>query len=372
MRVAPYILPIILGSLALAAPLAAQDAPAKPGAADAHAAPALPEPLARFAPMLGHWSGRGTVRMDPSAPAMEWTSRSTTKAVLGDRFIQTDMRLEFGGAMPAMVHRTYYGYDASRGELVHYALGSNGELEVSGQVTWAGDSILVILAIDEEQGTPIIHRSVITVAPEEHTYLWEAAVGSKPFSTMVEGKLERSATPYEISAAEWEAPFMPGATPAAMQRLGRMAGDYTMNGEFRMTPGAPPFPISGRETIRPVFGGAALHMHVIGDRVPGGPDFIYEGHAFIAWDPARECYREFFLNNMGETGVQELRFVDETRLVTTMSRLQEGTPEATRGTVQLDETGAIVKVSMDRMSAGDEPERMFLGNYAKVGEKKPE
>lgn len=369
MRVTALLVPIVLGSLALSAPLAAQEGAAKPAAP---ASTALAEPLAKFAPMLGHWTGKGSVRMNPSAPAMEWTSRSTTKAVLGDRFIQTDMRIDFGEAMPPMIHRTYYGYDASRGELVHYALGNTGELEVSGQVTWTGDSTLVILSISEDQGNPVIHRSVITLADGAHDYLWEAAVGAHPFATMVEGKLVRSDTPYEISAAEWEAPFIPGATPAAMQRIGRMAGDYTMTGEFSMTPGAPPFPISGKEKIRGIFGGAALHMHVIGDPVPGGPEFVYEGHAFIAWDAARECYREFYLNNMGETGVQELRFVDDTRLVTALARLQGGTPEATRGTVQLDEAGAIIKVSMDRMSAGHEPERMFLGNYEKLGKAKPE
>ena len=89
--------------------------------------------------------------------------------------------------------------------------------------------------------------------------------------------------------------------------------------------------------------------------------------AGIAWDPTEECYREFYLNNMGETGVQELRFVDDTRLVTTLARLQGGEPEATRGTVHLDDTGSIVKVSMDRMNAGNAPERAFLGEYKKLG-----
>jgi hypothetical protein len=295
------------------------------------------------------------------------------KLVLGDRFVQSDMKVEFGPGMPAMVFHSYYGYDASEDRVVSYSIGNTGELEASDHVSWVDDSTLVVLSMLSQGGVPVVNRSITKIAGDEQTFLWEAANGTAGFATMVEGKMKKSEQGYAISDAEWSAGYAPVGAPAPMEKIGRIAGDYRMTGEFSMAPGAAPMRISGRETIAPVFGGSVLRMHVLGDPIPGAEGMpTYEGLSFLTWDPTRECYREFWLNNMGETSIQEIRFVGENKLVTTQTRLQAGEPQATRGAIELDESGTIVKVSLDRMSAGNQPERAFFAEYKKQEKAEPD
>jgi hypothetical protein len=357
MRTSPLPASVLLLLLAAAPPLPGQGDPPAAGAVD---------PLAPFERLIGNWAGSGTVRLAGGEP-MPWRSRSTTKKVLGGRFVQTEMRIDIAGG-PALVLRSYYGFDPSLGRLISYTLGSNGEFKGSDLVSWIDDTTLVNVVASSEGGVPGVSRSVIRLTPEGQDYRLETAVGTAGFAPIVEGKLQHAEEEYAISDAEWAAPLIPGTpVPEPMQRLSRMSGEYRMTGEFSMAPGADAMKISGRERIDPVFGGNALRLVVRGDPVPGAEGTAaYEGLAFLVWDSTRSCFREFWMNNMGETSVQELRFVGDDRLVTTQSRLQSGEPEATRGTLRLDETGAIVHVSMDRMSAGHQPERAFFGDYTKV------
>ncbi len=324
--------------------------------------------LAKFETSIGNWEGSGSVKM-PGMPApMPWTSKTTVKPVLANQFIQSEMKVEFGPEMPAMVFRSFYGWDPGLKKLVSYSIGNTGELEVSDTVSWIDDSTLVVLATTTEAGVPTVNRSITTFDGDQQSFLWQGATGAKAFETIVEGTSKKCKQGYEISAQEWSAAFMPGTPESpAMKKLSGMAGDYSMTGEFSMMPGMEPMKISGRESIQSIFGGAAIQMHMLGDPSVGPEGvFTYEGLSYLIWDPTLECYREFYLNNMGETSIQELRFVGEAQLVTTQARVQAGQPEATRGTMHLDETGAIRKVSMDRMSAGHKPERAFLGEYKKA------
>ena len=88
-----------------------------------------------------------------------------------------------------------------------------------------------------------------------------------------------------------------------------------------MAPGSAAIPICGKETIRGVFGGAALHMHVIGDPVPGGAEFTYEltapdrlrwsgtlqGHP-VHLSFARRPEREYLLVERGFHWINEVPF----------------------------------------------------------------
>ncbi len=99
-------------------------------------------------------------------------------------------------------------------------------------------------------------------------------------------------------------------------------------------------------------------------------DFRYEGLGFIAHDPERNCYREFWLNNMGETGTVECRWAGERRLVITSASTQFGEPGVQRGTLELSETGAIQRTSLDRLHMTAKVERAFFGEYTKKKKQK--
>jgi hypothetical protein len=55
--------------------------------------------LAPFRPMLGTWTGEGTVRFDPNAEPTGWTARATFQLCLGGQFVQEDIELRFA-ALP--------------------------------------------------------------------------------------------------------------------------------------------------------------------------------------------------------------------------------------------------------------------------------
>ena len=77
----------------------------------------------------------------------------------------------------------------------------------------------------------------------------------------------------------------------------------------------------------------------------GDPE--YEAIAVIGYDPELGCYNEISLTNMGECGSKELRWLGDNKLVTVSSRMQFGHPEAARLLLELSETGAIQKVSIN-------------------------
>jgi len=348
------IFPVLSGSLA------AQEKP-KEGAS-----PLVPE-LAKFARLIGDWEGSGTVRMSPQADPMPWTSRSTATAVLGGRFLRTEMRIEFGPGAPAMVFRSFYGLDPSTKKLVAVSVGNTGECSVSDRVSWVGDDTLVVLEMADQGGVPMLSRSIVEFVEDEQRFRWEAATGAGAFTPMVEGTMQRSEKAYRISAEELSSGFMPGMpTSPEMEKLARIAGEYTMTGDFTMSPGAEPVKISSRESIRPIFGGAALFSHVRGDPIPG-LDMAYEAFAYITWHAPSECYREIYLTNMGEFAVQELRFLDDRTLVSVSDQIQFGQPVAARGLIKLGEDGGIIRVALDRMSGAQPPERAFTGEYTREG-----
>lgn len=327
---------------------------------------ALPDHLSKFEPMLGHWKGSGTATMPGMPGPTEWHSITTVKPVLNGQWIQSEMHLSFGDAMPDMVYVAYYGWDANVEEYVTYSLRNTGEVDIPDHVSWLEDGSMLVVALTEQEGTPTVNRSVTRIEGDEQEFYWEMASGTRKFTTVVEGKSTRVDEGYEIGPADWSASYMPIPAPAPMQKLGRMAGEYVMTGEYSMAPGMPPTEISARETITPVFGGQGLRMHVQGDPIAGMEGMPnYESIGFIAWNPQAECFIEFYISNFGETSVHEMHFVGDTKLVSTSAKLTAGSPEASRGTVLLDETGSIKKAIMERMNAGNEPERAFTGTYEK-------
>ena len=328
----------------------------------------LAEPLAKFAKLLGDWDGAGTVQMQPGMPKMDWTSHGTLSVVLDGKFILNEMELDFGGVIPRIFYRTYYGYDASRDELVCFSVGNTGQMSVSDRAYWADDETLVVVELVEQDGVEMISRSITTFKDGVHRYRWESATGAQPFELMIEGTMQRSETSFQISAEDGANSFMQVPAPAPMQKLARMAGQYVMEGDYHMFPGQPPIPVASNETIKAVFGGHVLMFHSDGIPNPATDNFEYEAFAYMVWDPTRGKFRQFWLNNMGECSSHEHGMVGENLLVSTRARWQLDTPEAVRGTLELDENGVPVRVWMDRLLSTDQPKRAFSGTYKKRSE----
>lgn len=323
----------------------------------------MPSPaseLARFAPLLGHWSGSGTVNMAPGMPPSAWTSKSTVQWVLDGHFLQEEMRIDIEGMGAPIVMRSFYGWDASQNRYVAFEVWNSGEVNTADQVSWTGDGALVSVSLSTQDGTSVLQRSITRITPEGVHYTMQVARGGGELTTLVDGMLRRSETPYSINSSEWQS--LMGEVPEGMRRLHRMQGRYTMTGSMTPAPGAPALDIAAEEILEPVFGGAVMRMHVIGAPLPGA-GFQYEALGYRGWNAECDCYTEIYLANTGEAVSQELRWMGDAQLITVGSFLQSGQPQARRSTVMLDETGGLKTVSADMLGTSGTVQRVFQGDY---------
>lgn len=322
--------------------------------------------LEKFEPLLGHWKGEGTA-MVPGAGEMKWTSHSTIKPVLDGKFIQGEMTIRFD--LGTLFYRSYYGWDPSQEKLVSYSIGNTGEFEISDHVAWAPDGKLLICSTKIEEGVPLVTRNVITIEGDKQSFRWEAARGAGNFELVVSGSSERTTEEFKITPSQWSAPYMPGMPVAPeMQKLFGMAGEYRVKGRVSMSPEMSPMTVTARESVRKIYGGIGIMIEVLGDPVPAAGNFRHEAIAFIVWDPTRKCFKEFWISNGGETSVQELRFVEDRKLVTVSMGMQMGAPQAVRGTIELDENGALSWSTVDRFHGSHASDQYFVGTYEKLPE----
>ena len=99
---------------------------------------------------------------------------------------------------------------------------------------------------------------------------------------------------------------------AEIRKLGKIAGNYAMKGWYMMAPGQPKMDIAADEVIAPIFGGSILEIVVEGKPTEAMGGFAYRAWSAIAWDADDECYRQIFVNNMGEDR-PDRRLVDRRR-----------------------------------------------------------
>ena len=337
---------------------------AQPTDATLKAVPNLRPELQPFASLLGNWKGEGSATV-PNVGEMAWTSHSTVKPVLDGKFIQAEMVIQFD--LGTLLYRSYYAWDASQEKIVTYSIGNTGEFEVSDHVRWAPDGKLLIYTTKIEEGVPMVTRNVTTINENEQSFLWQVASGAGDFETTVSGSSKKVAEEFKITESQWSAPFMPGMPMAPeMEKLSGMIGDYKVRGKVSMNPAMPPMEVTADETVRSIFGGAAIMIHVKGDPTPAAGNFRHEAIAIMTWDPARKCFKEFWISNGGDTAVQELRFVDERKLVTVHASMQMGTPQAVRGVIHLDESGGLKRSVMNRLYGAQASDTYFEGTYEKM------
>ncbi|MFQ5654810.1 MAG: DUF1579 family protein [Planctomycetota bacterium] len=350
-------LALLLGvAVLLVCPLAAQETPEVPALQPA-------AELAKCEPFLGNWEGSGTATMAPGAPSMPWTSKSTSKKVLGGHFIQDEIRVDFQGEqeMPPLIMRGYMGWDRERNRFVSVGVSSRGD-SGTGEAYWLDDKTLVSVHASVRDGIPTIDREITRITENGMSFTVEHAEGAGSFFIMVEGSMKRSTTPYSISAAEANITMAPASEP--MKRIAQLAGSYQMQGNVIPGPGMAKMPISAEEHVKELFGGTVLSFHARSISLPGQPS--YEGVGFLFWDANDDCYKQCWLSNMGEFFQEEVRWSGENQLVTTASSLQFGQPGVQRAVINLGDDGAILRVAMDRISAGERVQRAYEGEYKRL------
>src|SRR5690606_9847770 len=113
-----------------------------------------------------------------------------------------------------------------------------------------------------------------------------------------------------------------------------------LKGEFTPMPGADPVPISGKETLEPLFDGTLMTATVVGDEMPGFG--VYEAFGAYGWNATKECYVSIYVNNMGELVTTESRWLDG-KLVSTYEGMSMGQPMVMRGVIEVNESGVLTR-----------------------------
>ena len=318
--------------------------------------------LVKFKPMIGSWEGSGTATMGPpGTPASPWTSKSTCRWILDGHFIQEEVRVDIQGQEKPLLFKSFYGWDREKKQFVVHGVGNEG-LVKSGGAFWIDANTLVSTKSGTQDGLPKMSRTITKFSGDTCSFTIEYMQGANPAQVAVQGTLKRADASYSMSSEEAAIGLQPASD--MMKKIHGMVGKYTMKGEMIPAPGAPAMAISSRESCQPLFGGTVLVFHIQGDPTETG--YKYESWGFLAHDPEKNCYQEVWVNNMGETGTIDCRWSGEHQLVFTSANTQFGEPGVQRGTLELSETGAIRKASMDRLHKTAKVERAFIGEYTKL------
>lgn len=326
--------------------------------------------LKKLAPMVGHWTGKGTATMAPGQPDMSWTSTSQARWVLDGHFIQDDVEIRFPGMPSALKMRSYYGWDRENECYVAIGMGNTGTVEVA-KMHWTDDHTTVTASSKMENGVLTVDRWVTKVESDKVSFSGTRLLGSDSPFVHVQGVNVRSEQGSTIDAAATDASaggvnmFAGAFVAEQMPKLEGMVGKYTFQGSMIMAPGTPEMKISGKETVAMGFDNSVLVMHTIGDPVVGMGDHTYEAYAFMAYDETRQCYLAASVTNMGEVHHSEWRLHDEDTMIGTMAGKMQGKYTVARTTLELDDSGAMTKIISESMAGADKPVVAFRGTYAK-------
>lgn len=329
--------------------LSAQEGPPQPA-----------KELAKLERLIGNWVGSGTAVMAPGAPEMPWTATSTFKKAMGGHCLLEETLIDIGPEAPApIVFKSYYGFDRENNRYVVCGISNMGPGAAT-ELHLVDDDTLVTVESRLEEGKLVVDRWVTKLGKESYSFIGHRAIADGEFFVHVKGSMKRAKTAPRGIALNATASLRP--VPAEMQKLSPLDGTYKFEGEMSMAPGQPAIKISGIETLEPVLGGNVLEMHVTGDPIPGMGK--YESWAALVWNPQKGSYTNLYVNNMGQIGSNEGRWVGKD-LVFTHSMLQKGQPTVGRVILRLDEKGGISSVSAHSIVAGGDPFIGFKGTYTK-------
>lgn len=328
--------------LAFVAPVIAQDPPAPPAE------------LKKLDALLGHWDGKGVVHMEAEDEGNAWTSRHHYRPVYGGHFIREDSSIQFGAPWNAtLAFIVFYSWDPEQERIRTFGVGNNGTLNFGEMdVTEAGS--LVSGNTTVEMGQRVVERWILKPEGDTLHMKGERASGTGPFYVHVAGSMTRSKDTADVKVDDL-GPFM--VEPSAeMKRLGRMAGDYLIDGKYRMGPGQDFQEFQGTETIRPLFGGVALTFEPAGEG--------YAGWGVMAWDARKKRYLVFSVNSWGMAEDSEGYWDEKGRFVATASGSFMGQPMISQTVIAIDPEGHPTKAQAHGMMSGSDPFLSFSGTYS--------
>lgn len=324
--------------------------------------------LKKFEPMIGSWEGEGTSHgQGPDAPSIRWTAREQVAWVLGGHFAEANTTVQFpGGEMPPLHLRSFMGYDRERGRHVRFGANSMGRAGFR-EIRWAPDGAIVVVGTGVQGDLPTCEREIVRFGKDRYDFTVEGAVGAGPFGIHVQGTMRRVGDAVPAEAGAGSAKGLAPANPE-IGKLSRLLGTWKVKGTMVPAPGAPPMPISGRETNELGFGGAVVVQHVEGDPTPMGPDMppmSYEAWGFAHWNADRRCYESFYADNMGTVGSLEAWFTSPDEYVFCASGPMMGTPSSGRAVLRFA-GDATIQLTSDRFYGTGPAIRDFEATYARA------
>jgi hypothetical protein len=322
----------------------------------------IPKPaseLQKYQPMLGVWEGSGEVIKAPGEAPSKWTAESTVQWALSNFFVEEKLRVSFGGTEPPIVMHNFYGFDPESKSHRLIGASNRGSVDLL-DVTWTDAGTLVGVRSGNAQGKPYAERWVTRFAKDSYELKLDFAWADTPAYTKVTGRFTRAkVSPASFQIADAVAM---GPVPPEQKKLSAMIGRWNVKGSMIPAPGAPSMPISGIETIQPVFGGSLLRAHTIGDPNPGMPG-RYESFSYLTWDANHAAYDLVFVGNMGESGKLEGRFAPDGSLVWTGAAPHMGSASAVRCVQTFTDSGLVM--TCDRLHGTADALREMTLEYSK-------
>lgn len=333
--------------LALTAPAVAQDFDPSPA-----------EELARFEPMIGNWSGTGSMEM-PGVGKRTWKAHGSYRWCMNKHWVQEDFTVSMEGDPTPLMFRSYIGWDRENERYVAAVASNEGACQFS-EVTMLPDGTMLQMLVHHADGAPYTERARTKVDGDKMSMQIDMMTLEGPSMQMIDGELARTDAAFEgdLDGKAWM-----GAQPHAdVTKLARMAGTYETAGEMVMMPGQPMMKISGTDVFRPIFGGTVVHGHTTG-AAEGVPQ-TYESHGFWAWNAHNKCVDLVFVDNMGQCGAMQGWWMGD-KFVSTSAAVMMGQPTTQRFVVAVDGAGHVVSgVGHTTMGTMD-PFLSFRGKYTR-------
>ena len=229
-------------------------------------------------------------------------------------------------------------------------------------INFLPDGTMMQLLRHHQEGVPYDERARTKVTGDSMSLVIDVLMSEGGSLTMIDSKMTRADKAFACDGSE--AAWM-GATPhEQVTKLVAMCGSYEFKGEMLMAPGMPAMQLSGTEQFTMMWGGTVMHGKTTG--FAEGDSNAYESHSFWARDAQHHCLRAVFVDNMGQLGEMECRWVD-TQLVSTGLGTQGGVPMTQRFVMSFGADGAMTTgVGHTCMGCAD-PFVSFRGNYKKKG-----
>tara|TARA_R110002072_G_scaffold67163_3_gene165026 strand:+ start:17924 stop:18973 length:1050 start_codon:yes stop_codon:yes gene_type:complete len=316
--------------------------------------------LAKFEPLIGNWSGSGKM-MEPGGASTNWTAEGTYRWALNKHFVQEDFIIKFEGMDAPMTFRNYLGWDRENQRYVSAVASNQGTCRLN-DMSILPDGTMMQMITHHMEGVPYIERACTKVTGDTASMKIEVMMSEGGSITMIDSAMKRSEKAFEC---DWGEDAWMGMEPNDhMKKLRVIRGQYQTKGEMVMAPETPAMKIAGSDSFMMIWDGTVMHGKTLG--FAEGDPAPYESHAFWAWDEGRKCISAVFVDNMGQIGQMDVRWVED-KLVSTSSALQMGMPTTQRFILTLDRKGNL-KSGISHTCMGTlDPFVSFTASYVKRG-----